>query len=507
MATKACGGLATLFMFIAAVCVFACGLKTFNLERVSTGNDGVAPSADDSASGYKSVGLSGAFFRCVGYEFNFTASCVSGSTTESFEASAAVRSPCGVYANSKMRRCLPTNKESDTENYDTNPNNDRYGFLVDGSCGTRSSCRSGYTQPTTGAAANFRAIQTCRANPNDGRSEHGVCTYADENALDDGEECFGHYECKSNMCKANSLPSQKKTCVTEAVAPYSLQDESKPCDTTQPGWIAGTATATTQNRLAHHSGCRGTTNGAGNMCAEREDGCYDNICRKHMQNLKTDHRNKIGFTVQQDVAFRECAPWAKYAQLAPVWGLGFNLLLMFFLIPIHTFAPQWFAQTHGGWMIAACVATMVSIYYAHHTYFESTADIIRNMVDCGAPDDLDAAYFLNTKALPAPYVCVNFNSAFSFDDLKKHLGVTQHYNPAAIEFAAMVAGYAAGIIFAMMSLTITVFIQMGGPCLLGSRPNMAEPGKVVQSKGDNVMPVNPPDASQPAGDIANGAAQ
>jgi hypothetical protein len=201
------------------------------------------------------------------------------------------------------------------------------------------------------------------------------------------------------------------------------------------------------------------------MC-DAATGCYDNMCRTHFQNLNTAHRNQIG-NIARDVKARSCFSYRDYATQSPIIGLGFAFLIMSFLIPIHTFSPMWIGQRHGGWLIAACVATFVAIYHVHVHYFGTTGvyEIIRHMVDCTGPDDLDGAYHMH-KSLPPGYNCVAFNGAFSFDDIKKHLGVTMHHNPAAVEFAAMVAGFTTALVMATMSISITIFCTLGSPFLM-----------------------------------------
>jgi len=439
------GALATLFMFVAMVLVFACGIKTFNLESHALTEGGDAPADGNSAvAGFPAI--ADLRFRCINHlakvgDFNETASCTPGD--------GAGKGQCGMAKDGKIRMCLPSNRaDAGEDDTDINPDDEepRFGFLANGACGTSATCQSGQVKAST-APANGRSIMQCEAATEQKASTHGVCTFLGEDAKADGTECFDSFECKSNNCKLDaSTDDARKYCTTEDIKEYTIPVVQDPCSGTVV--VQNTKTAA---RLANHDTCVEEKN----ACPKESDGCYGGICRAHVQNTITDHNPLSGHV-------DPCFTYELYALSAPYLGLAFNLFIMMFLIPIHTFAPVWFAKRNSGWMIAACVGTMVSIYFVHHHYFEKTWDIVNSLNDCSGVDNLDAAYHMKTLFGN----CVSYSGSFEFDDLEKFLGVTAYNNPVAMEFLACVAGFVGGIVLAIISIVITVFIQIGAPCTL-----------------------------------------
>jgi len=462
--TWAFGALATVFMLIAMVLVFACGLKTFNLDHTEVAT-GQVFGKNTEVAGFKKLSIPEDYFVCDTQFVNETKSCNPGDG-----GSLA----CGGFQSSEMRQCLPSNRENDGEdNTNINPDDDRYGFLENGACASsKSMCRSDRLETSNDA----NPVKTCAAQPNNLASTHGVCTSMGEMAKANGEECYDKFECKSNKCARKddqSLTDFKTYCRSYATTEYTITADQDECSTTVATSLKSSAVR------SHHDTCQAGKN----SCPDQEDGCLGQICRTHMQNLETDDRNRIA-NAMRDMQYRQnCGSYKAYSEASPYLGLGFNLLIMTFLIPIHTFSPAWFSKRHSGWVLAACVGTMVSIYLVHLDYFSKTWNIVSSMRDCSGTDSIDAAYHMNNMDHG---ICVSFSGDFEEADLKKYLGVTATNNPLAMEFLMLVGGFTAGIVMAIISLCMTVLIQMGSPCILSDE--LTEQPAAVKTKDANIVP-------------------
>jgi len=385
--------------------------------------------------------------------YNETRDCAIGTTVLTTD-------DCDVLHDGKIRRCLPSSEAKDEENFDINPDDDepRYGFTKTGSCGNTAMCMTGHADNDG----------KCASKPSTSAilfSAHGVCTPMGEMALADGEKCWGsNYQCVNNNCL---FDNKAYTCQAQApVTEYDsaefafkvandAADPSTSCTSAPKRGDRSMSTA----RIANGDYCTGNACVSGSMCVM-------GICRKHVQNLESDDRDAI-MAIHDSENMNKCDDFKTYSEASPYLGLAFNLLIMSFVIGKHTFATASWGQRHGGFMIAACIATMVSIYLVHLTYYEKTYDIANKLItyDCSGTDDLDAAYFMNLHLQASGGACQRYSTAFTMEELDKYLGVTAYINPVAEEFAYMFAGFTGAISLSILSLGLVVLMQLGNGCI------------------------------------------
>jgi hypothetical protein len=512
MATRVTAGFATLFMFIACVIIFVCGLGAVNLPFSF---NLYAAGRGQPVSGFTSTtGISPTFALCDKYSTpgpgaNKTTSCSVGSSPAS-QMSLVSTGGCGLIAGDDLMVCMPSNEGSEdaaTGGYagvDTCCAPDAQNGFYSGSS---LMCKSGACSPssTTTSGPSSSCVSSTST------SSHGTCAVL-SGVRGTGALCYQNDECESGICAAaaGSVVTDK-VCQAQSSYTRSYTPPTEKCN--QASTVSGFPTATTRSALGGKctsnndctngkcttSSSRGTFNGG-----LAYGYCYDATVLSVAARDKAVGRKIVNAQYNgRLLATSSCFSWSKIQMMSPYVGGGFAHLLMFGLVPIHAFGPTWLRGRHGGWMTLVSVALAVVTYNLYLDFNGMHYDNVNTLIDCSGfentPEGLSAAVYF--KEMNSPAKCYKYNAEIEQEKLIAYFGVNHHTDYIANFYVITVYAFSGGIGCSFLAILLTIFSQLGGIYL------QEDIGAAAAGGGGSTTAAVDMSKQQPAVELASGPAQ